>query len=194
MDQEDMTIYRPGQLICKWTEEYQLGEGVYLEGGGIYSGIFGRVEVGKGEDGKKKIGVKGKDKRARAIAVQIGDTVLARVIKLREETVFVSIVSVNGLPTPSSLEGVIKRRDIREKEIDKIILDKCFIPGDIVQAKVCSYGDSRKVQLSTVADDMGVLYAICEDSGNYMVPLSEEEMMCPLTKKTEKRKAALITA
>ena len=123
---------------------------------------------------------------------KIDDIIIAKVTRLAEETVFVEVLAINNQPTSNKFEGVIKKKDIREKEIDKIVVDKCFLPGDIIKAQVCSYGDSRKIQLSTVADELGVIFAVCEASGNYMIPLNEDEMMCPKTQKKEQRKTALI--
>ena len=188
-------VYTPGQLVCRLKEEHLVGEGVFVENNSIFAGTVGRVTIvpSETEPSKKVVSVRSRKQRTVTTNVQLGDDVIARVNKIKEETVFVEILSVNGLTTAQTLDGVIKKRDIREKEIDKIQLDHCFIPGDIVKAKVCSYGDSRKIQLSTVADDLGVIFARCQTSANFMVPLSEEEMVCPVTHVKEKRKAALVT-
>ena len=186
------TVFTPGQLICRMNEEYSAGEGVFVENSGIYAGCIGRASISVGEDGRKVVSIKSKKPRSNATSVKIGDTVLARVTKIKDETVFVAILSINDLPTTNKFDGVVKKRDIREKEVDKVQLDKCFIPGDIVKAKVCSYGDSRKIQLSTVEDELGVIFACCEKTGNFMVAISDEEMMCPISHIKEKRKAALV--
>ena len=34
-----------------------------------------------------------------------------------------------------------------------------MIPGDIIMAKVLSYGDSRKVYLTTAENELGVMFA-----------------------------------
>ena len=38
-------------------------------------------------------------------------------------------------------------------------MNKCFIPGDLVQTRLISFGDSQRIYLSTVEDDMGVVFA-----------------------------------
>lgn len=38
-------------------------------------------------------------------------------------------------------------------------MNKCYLPGDIIRAKLISYGDSLKLYLSTAEDDLGVLFA-----------------------------------
>ena len=162
-----------------------------MENGGIYAGCVGKASVAPGPEGKRVVSIRSKQPSQHATCAKIGDEVLARVTKIKDETVFMAILSVNGLPTTNKFDGVVKKKDIREKEVDKIQLDLCFIPGDIVKARVCSYGDSRKIQLATVDDDLGVVFAVCARSGHFMVPLSEEEMVCLQTGTKEKRKAAL---
>ena len=197
MDVENLEnhIYTPGQLIFRKNDEHVLGDGVFVDNDAIFAGTVGRLVVSPSETeiGKKIVSVVSKKPRSVTTSVQLGDEVIARVNKIKEETVFVEILSVKGLTTAQTLDGVIKKRDIREKEIDKIQLDHCFIPGDIIKAKVCSYGDSRKIQLSTSADELGVIFARCQTSANFMVPVNEEEMVCPVTKIREKRKAALVS-
>jgi exosome complex component CSL4 len=169
-----------------------LGEGVYLDNNSIYAGIIGKTCWAKVDGEKTQVSIVPLHAKPFGIAVKIRDEVLARVTKIKEETIFLEILSVNNKPTSGKLEGVIKKRDIREKEIDKIVLEKCFIPGDIVKARVCSYGDSRKVQLSTSEDDLGVIYATNQLSGNIMIPVNEEDMKCPISGSLEKRKVAIV--
>ena len=38
-------------------------------------------------------------------------------------------------------------------------MEECFLPNDIVVAKVLSYGDSRKIYLTTSENDLGVMFA-----------------------------------
>ena len=37
------------------------------------------------------------------------------------------------------MEGLIRKRNIRKFEIDKINIDECFLPGDIVKAKIVNW-------------------------------------------------------
>ena len=172
-----------------------MGEGVFVENNGIYAGIVGKCafETCTTDTNKKTVLIKSTRTDAASVNTKIEDYVIAKVVRIAEETVFVEVLAINGQPTSNKFEGVLKKRDIREKEIDKIVLDQCFLPGDVIKAQVCSYGDSRKIQLSTVADDLGVIFAVSESSGNYMVPVNEEEMMCPKTQVKERRKAAMIS-
>jgi exosome complex component CSL4 len=57
------------------------------------------------------------------------------------------------------MEGIIRKINVRQSEVDKIQMDQCFLPGDIVKARVVSYGDSRKIFLGTAENDLGVIFA-----------------------------------
>ena len=50
------------------------------------------------------------------------------------------------------------------------------------RALVISIGDSQNYYLSTARNDLGVIYAKCEESNQIMIPISWEEMICPVTK------------
>lgn len=38
-------------------------------------------------------------------------------------------------------------------------MQECFLPGDIIKAKILSMGDSRKMYLTTAGNDLGVVFA-----------------------------------
>ena len=69
-------------------------------------------------------------------------------------------------------------------------MEQCFIPGDVVKARVTSYGDSRKIQLSTAFPECGVVFAQAEVSKSLMFPLDWQKMVCPVTQIVESRKVA----
>jgi exosome complex component CSL4 len=53
-----------------------------------------------------------------------------------------------------------------------------FKPNDIIKAKVISLGDSsRSLYLTTAAEDLGVVVAKCEQSGNLMLPFDWTSMI-----------------
>lgn len=65
------------------------------------------------------------------------------------------------------------------------------MPNDIIRAKVISLGDSsRSLYLSTAAEDLGVLVAKSEHSGNLMLPFDWTSMIDVKTNHNEKRKVA----
>ena len=51
-------------------------------------------------------------------------------------------------------------------------------------------GNQNSTALSTVEDDMGVVFARSDESGQLMIPRSWNEMQCVRTRKKEMRKTA----
>ena len=84
--------------------------------------------------------------------------------------------------------------DVREFEADKLLIQNCFRPNDIVKAKVIGISEAIRFQegilLSTAQNDLGVILAKSMSFAELMVPLSWEEMQCPRSKIIEKRKVA----
>lgn len=97
----------------------------------------------------------------------MGSLVLCRVLRLKEDRAIVKILKIDGKTSQSAMEGVIRRQNVRQYEVDKLKMDECFIPGDIVLAQLMSYGDSRTLFLSTASDHLGVVFAKSQESGTY---------------------------
>ena len=64
------------------------------------------------------------------------------------------------------------------------------MPGDVIKARVHSYGDSRKIQLTTIEEQHGVVFAKSQDSGVLLFPVNWTDMVDPVGKGVEKRKVA----
>jgi exosome complex component CSL4 len=79
-------------------------------------------------------------------------------------------------------------QDIRKHEIEKIVIEDCFQPGDIVQARVISLGDSKWFYLSTAEPELGVI--LSWTNGERLFPHSWEDMINPRTEEKFKRKVA----
>jgi exosome complex component CSL4 len=93
---------------------------------------------------------------------------------------------------PGAFRGVVRRQDVRRTDIDGVVMRDCFRPGDVVRCAVLSLGDSRAYFLSTAANELGVVAARSATSGEAMVPVSWQEMACPLTGAVERRKVAKV--
>ena len=178
----------PGETICKNSEDIEIGDGIYISKGFLISSKKGMIRSQKQNSGKMKIFVEAGIKPHNSL--RIGDTVLARVDNINPDNAFVKIIAVNSSPLSSYLEGIIKKKDIREKAVDLVKMEECFVPGDIVQAKVGSFGDSRKIQLVTSSENCGVVFAKSLESAEIMLPFSFDQMICPRTKVKESRKVA----
>lgn len=73
-----------------------------------------------------------------------------------------AILAVDGCPLNEPFRGTLRREDIRATEKDKVEIYKSFRPGDIVQARVSSLGDSQSYSLSTAENELGVIFAMSE--------------------------------
>lgn len=90
----------------------------------------------------------------------------------------VEIIAIGNEPLKSTFNGVIRRENARSYDIEGIDLFKCFIPNDIVRARVLTQqgsGNQSSMLLSTAEDEMGVIFARSEESGNLMIPRSWTE-------------------
>lgn len=85
--------------------------------------------------------------------------------------------------------GIIRIQDVRETERDKIKMQNCFKPGDIVRATVLSLGDGNNYYMSTARNDLGVVFARSA-AGQQMYAVDWQTMRCSVTGKTELRKVA----
>ena len=89
-------------------------------------------------------------------------------------------------------QAVLRREHVRESEVDKVVIDECFRPGDLVQALVASLGDARSLFLSTVRAEHGVVWARAEATGNVMRAVSAGELEDAATGARERRKVAVL--
>jgi exosome complex component CSL4 len=64
----------------------------------------------------------------------------------------------------------------------------------MVKARVLSLGDSRSFFLSTADNELGVLLAHSSASNQLMVPISWQQMQCPVTLVKEFRKVAKVAS
>lgn len=69
-------------------------------------------------------------------------------------------------------------------------MSSSYRPGDIIRAVVISLGDGTNYYLSTARNDLGVVFATNELSGEPMFPVDWRTMKCPITGSTEERKCA----
>ncbi|XBW36709.1 hypothetical protein QEN19_002284 [Hanseniaspora menglaensis] len=88
-------------------------------------------------------------------------------------------------------EAVLNSKDVRSTERDSVNLTEFFQTGDIVRCKVLSIGDSNFYYLSTMGDDLGVLFTRSHGGiGELMYPLNWNTCFGPFTGSEEHRKMA----
>ena len=125
------------------------------------------------------------------IVPELGSTVICKVNKVSPRFANASILCVGEKAVKGTFPGLIRVQDVRETEIDKVEMYKCFRPGDIVRAEVISLGDARSYYLSTSKNELGVIYATSV-AGGELFPISWEEMQCVKTQMREFRKVAKV--
>jgi exosome complex component CSL4 len=138
-------------------EKYASGCGTYSKDNIIRASLCGKVVIDVNAEGRQRLNVTTTGSKASDFVVNVGDKVLCRIMKSNYNQAYVEILSVgdNRLPFPS--KGVIRREDISEKEVDKIVIHEHFMGGDIVKASVLSLGDSKQYYLSTAEVGLGVI-------------------------------------
>lgn len=162
------------------------GAGTYTLDDFVRASVVGRART---RDGTVEV----VRERAAAALPECGDTVLAKVLKLNSRYASVEIVSVGAALLKEAFPAIVRARDVRAFDIDSVQIYRSFRPGDIVRAEVISLGDSRSYFLSTARNDLGVILATSA-AGHTMVPVSWQQMQCPVTKAKEYRKVAKIDA
>lgn len=121
----------------------------------------------------------------------IGSLVIAKITSVNPRYAKCSILSVNNIVAKENFPGQINRKDVRATEKDKIEINKSFRRADVIIARVISLGDTNSYFLSVAENELGVVIAYSED-GHRMIPISWNEMQCPLTMLKEHRKVAKI--
>ncbi|OBA26061.1 hypothetical protein HANVADRAFT_25909 [Hanseniaspora valbyensis NRRL Y-1626] len=88
-------------------------------------------------------------------------------------------------------EAVLNSKDVRSTERDSVNLADFFQTGDIVRCKVLSIGDSNFYYLSTMGNDLGVIFTRSHGGiGELMYPLDWNTCFGPFTGTEENRKMA----
>ena len=127
--------------------------------------------------------------RAAAALPEPGSVVLARVLSVSSRWATVEVVCVNGAAVDQAFSGIIRQQDVRATEVDKVVLQECFRPGDVVRCTVVSLGDQRSYYLSTASPELGVVYARSSSTGQPLVAVDWATMKDP-TGSSETRKVA----
>ena len=148
----------PGDVLDS-TDEYIVGHGAYRSSDGITrASLVGKVVIDQSTSGtngvivnrRMTINVVNKDLiPLDDLVLNVGDKVLCRVIRINAYQAYVDILTVGDQVLQYIAKGLIRREDIRSKEVDQVIVRDFFRGGDIVRAVVISLGDSKHYFLST---------------------------------------------
>ena len=170
------------------------GKGTYTnESGQVFASIVGRV-VRRGETVEVESSKKGGDDAAAGeVLPYVGATITGKVTRVTSKICDVQILCVGKNPVRGvGFKGTLRKENVRAFEVDQIDLFDCFRMGDVITASVAALGGARSYELSTAANNLGVVHATCAVSGEAMIPASWETMRCSITGTIEKRKVAKV--
>ena len=162
----------PGDLVGS-RNECKVGRGVYsFQRQEIRSALIGNPirenrekepEVEKSKKDRMNVIPLDNRKVAKDFVLNVGDQIYGRVVRSNYNQVYIDIIAIGDFSTPFVLKGVIRREDIRETEIDKVVVQDHFKAFDIVRAVVISLGDSKYYFLSTAKPELGVVLPKSKD-------------------------------
>lgn len=132
------------------------------------------------------------DESARVHLPKVNDVVFAKCTKIRDKLAQFDVLVCDGKPLKMEFSGIVRQQDVRKTEIDKVVMEESFVPGDVVRCKVLAMGDGRSLVLTTNENPLGVVRAKCQRCKATMVAMNWQEMMCPKTEHRELRKVAKI--
>lgn len=182
----------PGELLGR-ASEYVAGKGTYVWNNKIYASVVGAERVShplsSAQDERPSIEVVGE--KEHGVVPQPGLVITGKVGKVMTRSALVDIVCVGSRAVKEKFSGTVRQQDVRATEIDKVEMYSSFRPGDIIKAEVLSLGDARSYFLTTAKNELGVVSATSV-AGVKMIPVSWQEMMCPLTNQKEPRKVAKV--
>lgn len=184
-------IVTPGEKIGD-VGQFGMGHGVCEHNGVLIATLVGKLmqDASKKEDDKPVLRVASfKHPDGIVPLPDIGSKVTAKIIKVTPRAAHVEILVVDKQPLKEFFKGMIRQQDVRQSEIDRVEIYKCFAPGDVVMAEVISLGDRHSYFLTTAKNELGVIHAKSR-AGVPMVPINWQEMQCPATKTHEFRKVA----
>ncbi|EQC32126.1 hypothetical protein SDRG_10322 [Saprolegnia diclina VS20] len=151
-----MSVVLPGQRLGAVSDATTAGDGTYVLNGSIFASVAGTsATVGNAIIVRRPAG----KRIATDYVLQLDDTVICKVTKLTTTQIFLDILSVrDDVVLREPFAGTLRKEDVRPMDIDKIVLEDLFHPGDIVKAAVLSMGDSRAYYLSTAKPGLGVVH------------------------------------
>ncbi|KAL4111331.1 hypothetical protein PRIC1_003012 [Phytophthora ramorum] len=143
----------PGQRLATADGKLKPGSGAYVHNGAIFASICGTWSISQ-----DVVEVTRANKTvASAQVLRLGDVVLCRVVKITSRQVMVDILCVDETVLKEAFPGTIRLEDVRNHDVDKLVMEEVFSPGMLVKAAVLSFGDTRSYFLSTAKSGLGVV-------------------------------------
>ncbi|KAG7383305.1 Exosome complex component CSL4 [Phytophthora pseudosyringae] len=143
----------PGQRLAAEDGKLKAGSGVYVRDGAFFASICGKWRISQDVVEVTRVN----KTVATAQVLRLGDVVIGRVAKITSRQVMVEILCVGETVLKEAFPGTIRLEDVRNHDIDKLVMEEVFSPGMLVKAAVLSFGDTRSYFLSTAKSGLGVV-------------------------------------
>lgn len=96
---------------------------------------------------------------------------IGRVAEIEQQWAIIHIISVNDQYVSVGYEGMLKREHMGTTNVDKIRVEQCVSPGDIIISKIKSLSETKKILLSIEEEELGVIVSKDEDN-KLLIPLN----------------------
>ncbi|PAV78655.1 hypothetical protein WR25_15462 [Diploscapter pachys] len=185
----------PGESLFPSAEDLRPGKGTYELHGHIYSSLLGYVYVREDTTDSRNIRVievRRNEERHQHVSPHIGAIVTAKVINIGPRYAKCQLLSVEDTILGGDYTALLRKEDIRSTERDKIEISECVLPGDILLARVISFGDTvTSFLISTAEEQLGVVMATGE-TGEKMMTKDWNTVQGVETGRVETRKIAKV--
>lgn len=147
----------PGQPLLPEADVLP-GTGTYASNGTVHASILGVPVLSASKP--PILSIQSHGTSAAPHLPTVGDSVYARITKVSKMDARCEIL-VEGASsqTAEGWGGVLRKQDLREREVDKAEVLKSVRVGDVIRAKVISLGDQSNYFLSTAGNSLGVVVA-----------------------------------
>jgi exosome complex component CSL4 len=163
-------------------EEFIPDAGTYSKDGVIYSKIVGCALM---DMLNRKVSVY--PLVPEATVPKVGAKIIGLIGNAQSDNVLVRIFKVGPKKVSGVFSGILHISDVADSYVDSMN-DACK-PGDVIRAKVISE-KNQTYHLTTVENDLGVIYGACSRCGN-LLEQKRQEMHCPRCGNIEYRKTAM---
>lgn len=178
-------IVLTGQKIGVVEEYLPDKKSTFIRDGRIYATKSGLINI---DDEKRLIEVNTHQEEDRKI-LKVGDIVIGAILFLRQYSVGVNVYTINNkVHFNSNYFGNVHVSQVSERYIEKI--HDAFQITDIIRSRVISL-NYNEYNLSTNANDLGVLYADCVICGTPLDKIGVNRLRCERCGNTETRKLAV---
>uniref|UniRef100_A0AAF5PJY4 Uncharacterized protein n=1 Tax=Wuchereria bancrofti TaxID=6293 RepID=A0AAF5PJY4_WUCBA len=186
----------PGDRLFPISEQLKAGIGTYELFGHIYASLAGALHMYATVERDKETKIvevrRESEKEKRHVMPYVGCIATAKVQNIGQRFAKCTIHCVECSVLSHEFNGILRKEDIMPIEKEKVKLDQCIHPGDVILARVIGFGDNQhSYLLSIVEDELGVVSGI-GDLGERMIPCSFGEVKSVITGIREPRKVAHI--